>query len=740
MRLAPRLIVFLALLMLLFSVGPRADAAPPVSPQADAWSYAHVPGTLLVGFRPDVAAGFVPGLTASFDQYLTSLGVQVASPSIGDGNTYRLQFAPNDDLKARHDALMQNPAVAFAEPDYIMTLQSAGVVRLLDDPGTQQSPQSTAPLGPKVPNDANYPQQWGPAKIGADLDWSTITTGGPVLIAMLDTGISSTHPDLKGRVKPGFDFVNNDPDASDDNGHGTFTAGVAAATGNNSIGVAGISWGALLLPVKILDQDGRGPVSAFAQGIRYAVDQGAQVINVSAGVPVPSQTMEAAVSYAVGKGAIVVAASGNQADGVQNYPAAYPNVIAVSASTQDDHIADFSSYGSYVWVAAPGKNIVSTYFHDGDTYAELSGTSASTPFVSGAIALMLSQNGNLTASAVRQILKATAVDIGPDGFDTHSGYGRIDAFHATILATDPSSATLKAATVAPANGQNTDAFQLTASGFTPGEPVTVWLVGNDNFYRYFGTNRFPQLYANASGTIQIGLSTNEPLPTGPIQVLAYGETSKKLGVTSFVTKPAVNTQAFARVAPVPTTDTQVYFDATGHTLSDVFLQYWQQNGGLALFGYPISEPFTEVSPADGKPYTVQYFERNRFELHPEFAGTPYEVELGLLGSEATQGRSFDPAPPPLISTDTRVYFPETKHSLTGDFLQYWQQNGGLAIFGYPISEPFQEVSPTDGKIYLVQYFQRNRFELHPENAGTPYNVLLGLLGSDAAKAKGYITR
>ena len=187
---------------------------------------------------------------------------------------------------------------------------------------------------------------------------------------------------------------------------------------------------------------------------------------------------------------------------------------------------------------------------------------------------------------------------------------------------------------------------------------------------------------------------------------------------------------------MPNTDTQVYFDATGHTLGDAFLQYWQANGGLALFGYPISEPFTEVSPADGKPYTVQYFERNRFELHPEYAGTPYEVELGLLGSETTQGRSFDPAPPPTISTDTRLYFPETKHSLTSDFLQYWQENGGLAVFGYPISEPFQEVSPTDGKTYLVQYFQRNRFA--PENAATPYNVLLGLLGTGAAKAKGYL--
>jgi hypothetical protein len=193
----------------------------------------------------------------------------------------------------------------------------------------------------------------------------------------------------------------------------------------------------------------------------------------------------------------------------------------------------------------------------------------------------------------------------------------------------------------------------------------------------------------------------------------------------------LNNPAFDRVAsPGPDTATRVYFDATGHTLQGVFLDYWKNHGGLWLFGYPLSEQYQEVSPTDGKTYTVQYFERERFEDHPEFAGTPNEVLLGLLGSTMVQGRT-DAAFGRIAafpSTPTRAYFDATGHSLGGTFLTYWNKYGGLAVFGYPLSEEFQEVSTTDGKTYTVQYFERARFELHPEFAGTPNEVLLGLLG------------
>ncbi|MGC8873059.1 MAG: beta-galactosidase [Chloroflexia bacterium] len=188
--------------------------------------------------------------------------------------------------------------------------------------------------------------------------------------------------------------------------------------------------------------------------------------------------------------------------------------------------------------------------------------------------------------------------------------------------------------------------------------------------------------------------------------------------------------AAAPAAAAPGSARSRYFPETGHTVSGVFLDYWERYGGLYIFGYPITDEFMDVS-TDGNAYLTQYFERAIFEYHPEYAGTRYQVLLRLLGVIVTQGRWFDPAPPPYYDTPGRLYFPYYGgHSLSGRFLSYWQRHGGLPIFGYPISEPFYEVSPTDGQTYLVQYFERNRFEYHPELAGTPYEVLLGLLGSE----------
>jgi hypothetical protein len=176
-----------------------------------------------------------------------------------------------------------------------------------------------------------------------------------------------------------------------------------------------------------------------------------------------------------------------------------------------------------------------------------------------------------------------------------------------------------------------------------------------------------------------------------------------------------------------------WFAATGHTLRGAFLKYWQQYGGLAQFGYPITEEFAEVNPKTEQPsFMVQYFERARFEHHPDLAGTGNEVQLGLLG---VNFHTPDPAVPEL-SNMASDYFKETGHNLSGPFRVYWHQHGGLFVNGYPISEAFQEVNPIDGKTYLVQYFQRARFEYHPENQ-PPYDVLLGLLGTQMARQMGY---
>ncbi len=172
-----------------------------------------------------------------------------------------------------------------------------------------------------------------------------------------------------------------------------------------------------------------------------------------------------------------------------------------------------------------------------------------------------------------------------------------------------------------------------------------------------------------------------------------------------------------------------FFPATGFSVSGEFLDYWQSHGGLAIFGYPITTAQYEKDPVSGQTYLTQWFERNRFELHPENAGTPYEVLLGLLSTQLTRSRLGEPPFLPTVPTSNsadRLYFSQTGHTLSYGFKNYWEANGGLALFGYPISEEFQEATPQG--IFTVQYFERNRFEFHPEKQ-PPYSVELGLLGT-----------
>ena len=172
-----------------------------------------------------------------------------------------------------------------------------------------------------------------------------------------------------------------------------------------------------------------------------------------------------------------------------------------------------------------------------------------------------------------------------------------------------------------------------------------------------------------------------------------------------------------------------FFPETGHTVVDPFLTYWERTGGLDSYGYPL----TEVINEDG--LQVQYFERARFEYHPEHAGTPAEVMLSLLGAQLTSGRAFAPG----SQTSGYPYFSVTGHTLHGAFLTYWLNYGGLARFGYPISEELSEVNTADGRSYTVQYFERARFELHPENQA-PYDVLLGQLGREMLAFRQRATR
>ncbi len=185
-----------------------------------------------------------------------------------------------------------------------------------------------------------------------------------------------------------------------------------------------------------------------------------------------------------------------------------------------------------------------------------------------------------------------------------------------------------------------------------------------------------------------------------------------------------------RVAPMPGA---LYFNETGHNVSGTFLAFFNTYGGLEQFGYPRTEEINENG------LIVQYFQRARFEHHPEFAGTPYEVELTLLGDLVTASRRPFPTATPVESTAEVRYFPEVQHTASGIFLQYFDAHGGLNRFGYPISEQLQEQNNDgSGRVYTVQYFQRARLEYHPELAGTPYEIELGLLGDQVLRDRGWL--
>lgn len=305
-----------------------------------------------------------------------------------------------------------------------------------------------------TPNDTLFNKQWGLEKIQAPKAWD-ISQGGYGSIAIIDTGITPSQADLSGSVQTGFNFVNDTSDTNDDNGHGTHVAGIVSASSNNGMGVASIGFKGSLLPVKVLDNTGAGTYGDVASGLIFAADKNVKILNLSLGGSSSSRTLQDAVKYAQNKGAVIVAAAGNNSNDSPVYPAAYPGVIAVSASTQDDTLASFSSYGSHVYVAAPGVGIVSTYNSGG--YATLSGTSMATPAVSGLIGLALSK-GTTSVSTVVSDLRVTSDKVGPypydaNGWNQYFGYGRINA--AKLLSVSPSPETTEATPEAPKPDTNT---------------------------------------------------------------------------------------------------------------------------------------------------------------------------------------------------------------------------------------------------------------------------------------------
>ena len=276
-----------------------------------------------------------------------------------------------------------------------------------------------------TPNDPYLGSQWHLWHVGAAAAWDA-TQGSGITIAILDTGVEGTHPDLSSRMVPGWNFYDNTADTSDVVGHGTAVAGTAAASTDNSAGVASMAGQAKLMPIRISDATGYAYFSTMANGLVWAADHGARIANISFAGAAGSTSVQSAAQYMKDKGGLVIVSAGN--NGVEETIAPSTALIPVAATDGSDMRASWSSYGSFVALSAPGTGIYTT--SRGAGYGSWSGTSFSSPLTAGVVALMMASNPSLSGAQVESLLFGSAVDIGAAGRDPVYGYGRVDAARA----------------------------------------------------------------------------------------------------------------------------------------------------------------------------------------------------------------------------------------------------------------------------------------------------------------------
>ncbi|MBI1920330.1 MAG: peptidase S8 [Geobacter sp.] len=422
-------VISITISLLMFAVSAHAvykDGKPqPKGPE-------FAPDQILVKFRSDVTPAIINQVTKR-----NKVEVKKVIPGI---DVYVMKFnrgMPAEEMVKRFSAEV---AVEFAEPDHVA-------------------------IAMDVPHDPLYSQQWGLPKIMAPGGWDIQKGSNTVIIAIVDTGIKVDHEDLQGILVPGYNAIKTtkevlNQDANDDNGHGTHVAGIASAATNNQdslgsyVGIAGVSWGCSLMPVKVLDENGSGFYSDVADGIIWAASHGAKAINLSLGGSFNSKTLKAAVDLAWNGGTgkikygdqtviveptFLACAAGNSGSSSPNYPGRYDNCTAVAATDSGDQKPWWSTFGKWVDVAAPGALIVSTYF-DG-SYTTMSGTSMATPHVAGLAGLLFSATSpalvskidtdgdlKLENNEVRARIEKTCDKI--SGTGNYWKYGRINVYNA----------------------------------------------------------------------------------------------------------------------------------------------------------------------------------------------------------------------------------------------------------------------------------------------------------------------
>ena len=486
-------------------------AVAQVTPSEPRW----VPGRLLVQPRPGLS-------DAELDKILKPHGGKQVG-QIDKINVRVVQLPPQASEKAVEALLKNNKHLKFAERDLI--LQQAASV-----------------------NDPYYGSAWHLSKVGAASAWD-LSMGSGVTIAVLDSGVDASHPDLAGQLVAGYNFFDNNSNTADVNGHGTQVAGTAAAATNNALGVAGLAGGARIMPIRVSDSSGGGSLTAIASGLTWAADKGAKVANLSFYGVSGSSTIVSAAQYMKNKGGLVTVSAGNY--GTEVPLPATDAMIIVSATDSNDVKTSWSSYGAYVDVAAPGAGIYTTTLGGG--YGAVSGTSFSAPITAGVIALMMAANPGLAPTTVEKLLFSSATDLGTVGFDTYYGYGRVNAAAAVQSAASTRSA---ADTTAPSVSISNPGAGATVKGL-----ITVDVAATDNV----GVSRV-DLVANGN---KIASDTSAPygfswdsttVADGAVTLTAYAYdaagnvASRAVSVTvsnTASTAPSPGTSATDTVAPTP---------------------------------------------------------------------------------------------------------------------------------------------------------------------------------------------
>ncbi|MBN1321428.1 MAG: S8 family serine peptidase [Thermoleophilia bacterium] len=395
--------------------------------------------------------GGVPGLALEEPAGLDRLGIRVLEPA----SPVAFDAEAGVDLESAARRLGLMPGVLWAEVSY-------PIYACLEPNDPMYPPSTQRSVG-----------QWGPKRVGLPEAWDITTGSADVTLAVIDTGINPDIYDFSGRIVSPYSAINQSvdwPAFEDHNGHGTAVAGVAVARGNDGQAMAGAAWNVSIMPVKI-SESGESDTTVLSQGIIYAADNGADIINISFSGGQSSQTLTAAVAYAVARGVVIVAAAGNQGESSVGYPAALPNVIAVGATdSSDKRWVDSdglaSNMGSDLDLVAPGKLILSYTDAAPNSFGYYRGTSLSTPLVAGVAALMRSVDPALTPQHLTAILTTTADDLGTAGWDVEYGWGLVDAEEAVAQAADGEPPTTTTTTTEPTTTTTTTETTTTTTSLS----------------------------------------------------------------------------------------------------------------------------------------------------------------------------------------------------------------------------------------------------------------------------------